>query len=119
MEGQEMVGTTSGSGFEVEAQFKEVIWADDDTYDQWEWLLKLEGNLASGEISGEMDFMLVDGSGFPSVECLYQSKSKYTAVKLTTEGKPDRPTGTEGGGIENEAETPSTGGGGGGGGGGD
>ena len=86
---------------------EEVIWADDETYDQWEWLLTLEGELAKGEINGTVDFKSIDGYGSPDVSCLYQSRMNYKAVKLTTEGKPDRPTGTDGGGIQNQAEIPS------------
>ncbi len=107
MDGQDLVGTVDGSGFDVEAAFEEVIWADDETYDQWEWLLTLEGELAKGEINGTVDFKSIDGYGSPDVSCLYQSRMNYKAVKLTTEGKPDRPTGTDGGGIQNQAEIPS------------
>jgi len=109
MDGQEMVGTVNGSSFEVEAAFEEVIWADDETYDQWEWLLTLDGTLAQGEINGKIDFKAVDGYGPPDVACLYQSRMDYKAVKLTTENKPNRSSGTDGSGIQNQAEIPSTG----------
>ena len=34
VDGQELVGTVDGNNFEVKAAFEEVIWADDETYDQ-------------------------------------------------------------------------------------
>lgn len=109
VDGQELVGDVTGTSFDVEASHKEVNWADEDTYDQWEWLLTLGGTLADGEITGQQDFKLIDGEGFPTTECLYQSRLKYTAVKLTTENKPDRSTGTSGTGIASQGEVPSTG----------
>ncbi len=99
MDGQEMVGDVNGSIFEVEASFQEVVWSDEDTYDQWEWLYELDGTLADGEITGKADFKSIDATD--DVECLYQSRVEYTAVKLTTESKPDRPTGTDGSGVQN------------------
>ena len=109
VDGQELVGDVTGTSFDVEASYKEVNWGDEDTYDQWEWLLTLGGDLADGEITGQQDFKLIDGEGFPTAECLYQSRLKYTAVKLTTESKPDRATGTSGSGVPSQGEVPSTG----------
>jgi hypothetical protein len=99
MDGQELVGSVNGSSFDVEASFKEVDWSSDDEYEQVEWLMTLEGTMAAGEIDGQLDLKSITAVGFPTVECLYQSRLDYNAVKLTTESKPDRGLGTEGAGV--------------------
>jgi hypothetical protein len=99
MDGQEFVGSVNGSGFEVEASFKEIDKTSDDEFEQVEWLMELEGIMAAGEIDGQRDFMSLTAVGSPTVECRYQSRLKYNAVKLTTESKPDRGLGTEGSGV--------------------
>jgi len=99
MDGQELIGSTSGATFDVEASFKEVVWSGEDDYEQVEWLMTVDGTLAEGEIDGKMDFKSITGTGFPAVECLYQSRMSYNAVKLTTESRPDRGLGTDGNGV--------------------
>lgn len=94
MDGQELIGDVSANTFEVEASYKQVVWTDEDEYEQLEWLMTLDGTLQAGEIDGQLDFKSINGTGFPAVECLYQSRLNYNAVKLTTESRPDRGLGT-------------------------
>lgn len=96
MNGQELVGAVNGNSFEAEASFKEVLWSGEDEYVQDEWLMTLNGTLVEGEIDGKLDYKSIQGEGFPAVECLYQSRVDYNAVKLSTENLPDRGLGTQG-----------------------
>ena len=95
-EGEEFIGEADGKTFEVEAKYSSIREYSSDSFSQYEWLWELNGEFASGELSGQEDYKRIIGD--EDEECLYQHRRKYTAVKLKTQNKPERSAGEGGSG---------------------